>query len=153
MKRIVDLITQLARDMQSTPHVLIVEDDEHDRFLMGRTLRKMGCEVFETGSATEAESLIRSRLETCPDYPFDVCFVDLKLIDGEGADVIRSIHSAAPKVPVIIVTGFPRGDMIERATAAGYFGLVSKPLEEVTIGQIFQQHRIECTPPMKSQTQ
>jgi CheY-like chemotaxis protein len=147
VKRIVNLVMQLAKDLQAVPQILIVEDDRDDRFLMSRTLDLLGCQVYEATNVTEAHNLLNARISNNPLHPFDVVFLDLQLVGGpNGIEVLRRFHDIAPEVPVIIVTGFPESQMLQDAFSVGYFGLVSKPLEREAVRQIFRKHRIPHEP-------
>ena len=142
MNRVVKLIEDLAVNLTNTPEVLIVEDSRDDVDLISYSLNKVGCQVYSCDNLNDVIKIFNDRLTKNKDYPFDIVLLDLKLIGPDGTEVLKYIHRVTPKIPVILVTGHPSGEMIEKAMKIGYFGLVSKPLEKLTIEKIFQQHKI-----------
>jgi two-component system response regulator PilR (NtrC family) len=141
---------QLAKDLQSIPQILVVEDDENDMELMRLTLTGIGCEVYPAKSVDEAYRVIDARIVSDPEWPFDVVFLDLKLIGGQdGTEVLRRMSVKAPSVPVVIVTGYPESRALEEAFRISYFGMVQKPLEKEAVRQIFKKHRIPHEEPKK----
>lgn len=150
MNRIVSLVNEMAERLlylqeseQEIAHILVVEDDENDALLMCHAFRQFGCDVTMRTSAVSAIESIKDRQTKHSDHPYDIVFVDLKLVNGEeGTEVLAHLNAVAPKVPVVVVTGYPHGALIQRASQIGYFGLVAKPLEPLSIRCILQQHRI-----------
>ena len=74
--------------------------DDHPIFLDG--LRQFikthdGYEVFCAQSAEEAAELIEEN-------EFDLFLLDITIIGGGGMDILRSLHAAGSKVPVIFLT-------------------------------------------------
>ncbi|HYO84601.1 MAG TPA: sigma-54 dependent transcriptional regulator [Bryobacteraceae bacterium] len=58
----------------------------------------------------------------------DVYLLDVKLPDGSGIDVLRSIRSAEPEAPVVMISGHGTiADAVE-ATRAGAWDFLEKPL-------------------------
>lgn len=143
MRRVVDLVNDLARKLAHVPHVLVVEDDPCDRELMARALCIFKASIEFAANAQEAKEAIQRHLFIAPEYPFDLVLLDLKLVGGpDGTSVMQYLYQVAPKVPVIVITGYPSGEMIERAARLGYFGLVAKPLEVESVEAILQRHKI-----------
>ena len=51
----------------------------------------------------------------------------------EGAEVFREIRNVKPEPLVIIITGYPGSDMMERALKQGPFGIMNKPFSDSDI--------------------
>lgn len=99
--------------------VLVVDDEEN----IGRSLRLI---LEREGYAV---SLCHS-LAGFRDFPgrADVYMLDVKLPDGSGIDVLRSIRAADPAAPVVMISGHATiADAVE-ATRAGAFDFLEKPL-------------------------
>lgn len=92
--------------LQSMPqniHALIVDDDDVDREKLVRLLRhgpRRVC-IVEAASRAEALQLIRR-----PATHFDIVFLDFGLADGDGRDLVPTIHQELdPDCPIVAVTG------------------------------------------------
>ncbi len=81
----------------SPKHVLIVEDHEGTRRVLGRFFRLMGYEVSTV--ATVAEAL--DALDPAPDG----LILDLRLPDGPGETVLKKVRADDLPTHVIVCTG------------------------------------------------
>ena len=90
----------MSTSLESTPVVLLVEDEELLRALAAWRLEEAGFEVVQAANATEALELMNSR----PDV--DVLFTDVQmpgLLDGMG--LAKKIHEQRPNVLLLITSG------------------------------------------------
>ncbi|MDO8358588.1 MAG: response regulator [Devosia sp.] len=83
--------------MAQTSHVLVVDDDQEIRRLLGRYLSEQGFRVSLAGSKRE----FNERLAT---EKFDIVILDVLLPDGSGLDLCRQLRQKEPQLPVILVT-------------------------------------------------
>jgi two-component system OmpR family response regulator len=83
--------------MTAPPHVLVVDDDQEIRKLLGRYLGEQGFKVSLAGSKREF-------LERVATERLDIVVLDVLLPDGSGLDLCRYLRQRAPHVPVILVT-------------------------------------------------
>jgi diguanylate cyclase len=86
----------------TSPHlrVLLVEDSPLDAALVSEHLRSVSPEtVLEhvTGVATAASKLRKAR--------YDCVLLDLSLPDARGLEALGDIHDAAPKIPIVVLSG------------------------------------------------
>jgi signal transduction histidine kinase len=95
--------------------VLLVEDNAGDV----RLLREMFSK--ESRDAFQLTHLLRmSEAEThLAQGGVDIVLLDLGLPDGHGLDTVRRAHAAAPKVPVIVLTGLDDEALAAEAMNAG----------------------------------
>jgi two-component system, cell cycle sensor histidine kinase and response regulator CckA len=85
----------------SAIRVLLVEDSSSDAELLQTTLQQSGEGRFEfTWVDRLADALARLIEE-----PFDVLLLDLSLPDSSGSKTYRRAHSAAPGMPIVVLTG------------------------------------------------
>jgi two-component system OmpR family response regulator len=83
--------------MQDTPHILIVDDDQEIRKLLGRYLTDQGCRVsIASDHRTMKEALLVNEVS--------LVVLDVLLPDGSGLDICRDLRREAPELPVIILT-------------------------------------------------
>ena len=79
-----------------------------------------------------AESDLKG-LELIKQQDFAMIFLDLKIPGMDGAELFRQMKTLKPKLPVIIITGYPDSDIMARALTYGPFGVMNKPFSESDI--------------------
>ena len=94
--------------------LLIVDDDRPFRERLARAMQARGFEVLMAETVREGISIARER---SPAY----AVVDLKLDDGNGLDVVETLHEVRPNTRVVVLTGFGN---IATAVAAVKFGAI-----------------------------
>ncbi len=108
-------------------HVLLVEDDEDSRKLVGTMLKRYGATVTPTKSAQEALTVFNV------DAP-DIMISDIGMPDEDGYELIRKIRALpiekGGQVPAIALTGYASRKDRERALTAGYQQHMAKPIEQ-----------------------
>jgi two-component system, sensor histidine kinase and response regulator len=82
--------------------VLIIDDDIVDRLAVKRSLNKSYAQnhwqIFEAESCGDALAVAYAR-------PFDCIFVDYRLPDGNGIDLIQTLRQSGLQTPLIALTG------------------------------------------------
>ncbi len=106
--------------------ILLVDDDRIIRLLLEETLQEMGYGVMSVESAFDG-------LECVQRFDIDLVFLDLKMPGMDGAELLRHIKSIKPELPVVIMTGYPNGDMMERALRHKPLAVIKKPFGESEI--------------------
>ncbi|MBI4247812.1 MAG: response regulator [Candidatus Rokubacteria bacterium] len=82
--------------------ILVVDDTETMRFLLGRYFESLGHEVVALASGRDVPSALEAGV-------FDAVFTDVAMPDSSGWDVLRTVRAARPGVPVVLVTGWSDG--------------------------------------------
>jgi len=80
--------------------ILIVEDDEAQRFLYHEELVEEGYDVVLAKNGAEA-------LKCLEESPFDLIVLDIRMPVMNGAEVLGKISSRHKEIPVIIHTAYP----------------------------------------------
>lgn len=101
--------------------VLLVDDERAVRLTSARVLRRLGLDVVEANSASEALAAFGSGIS------FDVVVSDLTMPGMDGEALATSILQARPDQPIIIVTGDIRDDRMHRLQALGVKRVLTKP--------------------------
>jgi len=78
---------------------LVVDDTKSIRLLLTTCLETMGYEVLGAINGEEALKLFKS-------IDFDIAFIDIKMPEISGTEVLRRIRSLGNQVPVVIMTAF-----------------------------------------------
>lgn len=111
--------------------VLLVEDNEFVRQTLCDQLERLGCNVIEAASVSQA----RSMLQVMPDVNF--VFSDFDLGSGEtGVDLAEWIQSSGRKIPGAIVSGYLTTP-VERIAAVGWSHLM-KPVQFTEIAKLLK---------------
>ncbi|MEW6739813.1 MAG: sigma-54-dependent transcriptional regulator [Nitrospirota bacterium] len=107
---------------------LIVDDEQNIRKVLNVLLKEDGLEVYEASSVIDANSLIKENY-------FDIAIIDLRLSDGSGIDILRTIKEQNPETVVLIITAFASTETAIAAMKLGAYDYVTKPfnLDEIRI--------------------
>lgn len=93
------------------------------RWSVAQTLRAAGYEVAEAGTAAEAMTLFRQQLP-------DVVFLDMRLPDGNGLDVLKEMkEESGADSTVIMMTAFGEIRTAVEAMRLGAFDYLRKPFD------------------------
>ena len=90
--------------------VLLVEDEEIIRTLCRRLLSGLGFTLTLAGSVAEAVQFIDGN-------SLDLLITDVRLPDGYGLEVIRSLRRKNETIPVLVITGSPGSQAKEEELA------------------------------------
>ena len=102
--------------------VLVVDDEEVIRDVLGTLLTREGYEVTAAATAGEAVALFEAE-------PYDVVLLDLMLPDRSGLDVLRDIRRRDPDAVVVIVTAYSSIEGAIEAMREGAFHYIPKPFQ------------------------
>jgi CheY-like chemotaxis protein len=107
--------------MVAAKRILVVDDEQIVRDSCMRALTDAGYAVRTVGSGHDA-------LRACRDEPFDVMLTDLKMPDMDGLEVIQAVADEFPGIRVVVITGYPSRESIEKAEKLGVSDYLEKPL-------------------------
>lgn len=97
-----------------TVSVLLVEDSPGDARLVKEYLSDA---KGEFNAELTVKETLADALDLLELKPFDVILLDMSLPDSNGIDTFTSCHSAAPRTPILLLTGLS-DDMIARQIIA-----------------------------------
>lgn len=101
---------------------ILVIDDE-------RSICDFFIDLFdEYGIEIDVKTTGASGLKQALDHPYALIFLDVKLGDMSGIDVLREIKKKQPGTRVVVISGFLTEDLIEEALQLGVDGYLYKPL-------------------------
>lgn len=95
--------------------ILLVDDDEQFRTMLGLVLIRAGYEVREACNGSEAISLYQNSQT-------DLVITDLIMPDKEGLELIREIHHKHPGAKIIAMSGGGRNGVANYLRVAQAFG-------------------------------
>ncbi|HEX8291835.1 MAG TPA: sigma-54 dependent transcriptional regulator, partial [Pyrinomonadaceae bacterium] len=106
--------------MARVNRILAVDDEASVADALALVLGERGHKVETARSAGEADALLKSR-------PFDLVFIDLRLPDGSGIDLLTRVKADAPETEVILMTAHGSLELTIEAIKRGAFYYLEKP--------------------------
>jgi two-component system response regulator RpaA len=119
----------------STAHtILIVDDDEAAADVLSLRLSQQGFETTTAENGTLGLALARTERPS-------VILLDLRLPDMDGFELCQSLvdDEETSEIPVIIVSGLERPDVIRRSRAAGCHYYIRKPYDPNALLTLIRQ--------------
>jgi PAS domain S-box-containing protein len=101
--------------------ILVVDDDEGSRRLVGEVLARAGAKVVEASSASEAQVAARRD-------PFDVIVSDIAMPETDGYALVRALRGEGRPPLTVALTAFATDHDREKATRAGFQAHIAKPV-------------------------
>jgi len=105
--------------------ILIVDDEEDLCWLLSTSLTSRGYAVNSANTIREAVA--------CLNQVPDLIFLDLKLPDGDGMDILPQIEMMTPDAAVVIISAYGSEERRLEAKKKGIHGFIDKPLSEEKI--------------------
>ncbi len=109
--------------------VLIVEDNEINRMILGAILEEQGCVLTEAADGAEALSVFE---HSSPGFS-DLILMDVQMPVMNGYEAARRIRALsrpdAEQVPIFSITANAFREDVEKALAAGMNDVITKPLD------------------------
>lgn len=138
--------------------LLIVDDDENDRFLLEKAFLKLkvGYRIHPLSNGAEAVALIKGEgiYADRSAYPFpSFILTDLKMPGGDGFEILAYLkqHPEILIVPVVMLSGSDDPDDVRQAYQLGASSFIVKPYELEGLQGIVQKihyYWAECEVPM-----
>lgn len=115
----------------TTPSILLVDDDEILRTRLERSFQKRGFLVYTAGDREEA--LLVGR-----DYQPHLAVIDLKMPDLNGLNLLRELLDVSPQTRAVILTGYGSIANAVEAMKLGAANYVTKPADADQILAAFE---------------
>ncbi|MDH5564553.1 MAG: response regulator [Nitrospirota bacterium] len=110
--------------------VLIVDDEPDVRKVVRMTLTKAGYDVIE---AEDGEQAIAAIKEGENPLLLSVIISDIRMPKINGVEAIQYFQQQWPRVPLIVLTGFPDMEMAIGFLKKGVVDYLVKPVEKETL--------------------
>ncbi len=112
-------------------NILIIEDEEDLCWLLSNTLKDKGYNVIIANTISEGTACLK-------ESP-DLIFLDLKLPDGDGMDILPKIKKISSGTLVTIISAYGSAERMEEARAKGVCSFIDKPFTEESILELISQ--------------
>jgi len=126
--------------MTPTTRILIIDDDDSIRKVLGYILVEEGYTVDDAATADEGLSRI---FESRP----DLVLSDIKMPKKDGITLLKEIKAVDPTIPVIILTAFGTVETAVEAMKQGAADYLTKPVSRdelnLIVAKTIKLHRLE----------
>jgi NtrC-family two-component system response regulator AlgB len=106
--------------------VLVVDDEKNIRAMMSLCLSDVGCAVVAVASAAAAVDALRRQA-------YDLAFLDLRLADTDGLDLIPALLAERPELAIVVVTAYATVETAVEAIKRGAVDYLPKPFTPAQI--------------------
>lgn len=113
-----------------TPKILLIEDNEQNRYLATFLLEKRGYQVLAVPDGPQGIELAGKEVP-------DLILLDIQLPILDGYEVARKLREnpALSVTPIVAVTSYAMTGDKEKTMAAGCNGYIEKPINPETFGE------------------
>lgn len=126
-------------------NILVVDDDIGILELLSRQLKGLHYHVFKAISVKEAICILR-------DSPIDLLITDIQMPEVDGLQLLKYTNEHYPKMPKLVVTGYPTVDGALEVFKSGAIDYLTKPFTKEELKQAVGKalaHRKKLDVPQK----
>ena len=113
--------------------LLIVDDDNPFRERLARAMAKKGFEVFQAESVKKGVDSVKNK-------KLGFAVVDLRLVDGNGLEVVKEIQSSNNDSRIIMLTGYGNIPTAVAAIKEGAIDYLAKPADAEDVEKALLAH-------------
>ncbi|MGM5469818.1 sigma-54-dependent transcriptional regulator [Flavobacteriaceae bacterium LMO-SS05] len=121
-------------------NILIVDDDVQILELLHRHLQSWNYHVYKAISVKEAVAILK-------DTHIDLLITDLKMPEVNGFELIKFVSEHYPKLPKLIVTGYPNVQDSLAAIKSGVVDYLTKPFTKEELKMAIDKSMIHSNNP------
>jgi two-component system response regulator AtoC len=112
--------------------LLLVDDEESFRKLVGKELARAGYAVETAGNLEEARRQIAQK-------SFHLIVLDVRMPDGSGLDLLKEIREIAPTTEVVMLTAYGTVQEAIRAMKDGAYDFLTKPCKLAELEAVLEK--------------
>ncbi len=120
-------------------NILIADDDKAIRRSFTSVVNKMGLTPITAGTGKEAIEFVKNK-------DFFLAFLDLRLPDINGIEILKKIKDKDPHIVVIMITGYATIESAIESIDLGAYDYIKKPFKsdaiKVIIKLAMEKHRL-----------
>lgn len=112
--------------------ILVADDTKNIRRLLSTCLELEGYKVFTAANGKEA-------LDMFEKYDLDLAFLDIKMPELSGTEVLKTIREKGIQTPVIIITAFATVKNAVECTRMGAVAYLQKPFTADKVKHVLEE--------------
>ena len=112
--------------------ILVIDDDAIIIKSCIRILESEGIGVSTARNADEAPEVIRKG-------NFDLLLIDVKMPKRDGLSLVKEIRQDFPKLPIIVMSGYPTTETIADVVKSGATQFIAKPFKPDELIKLIRQ--------------
>lgn len=120
-------------------NILVVDDTKNIRALLKKCLETEGHSVVSADNGRDALKLLREQA-------FDLAFLDIKMPEFSGTEVLREARGLGIGTPVVIITAYATVKNAVECTNLGAVAYLQKPFTAEKVKTVLREFRPEAQP-------
>ncbi|SHG61121.1 Signal transduction histidine kinase [Flavobacterium fluvii] len=126
-----EIIKNIKVDLSSSQifRILVVEDNKINQTVTKRIIQKNNCSCIIVDDGFQAIEILNKEV-------FDIVLMDINMPIMNGFETTRKIRHNGIKTPIIALTAFAKGEIIEEAISAGMNDIMVKPFEPIKLFKV-----------------
>jgi len=121
----------MARKPATGSHVLVIDDEKNIRATLTMCLEGIGCTVTAVGDFDAAIAAVERA-------SFDLAFLDLRLGDRDGLELLPALLAHRPELAVVVITAYATIDTAVEAIRRGAVDYLPKPFTPAQIRHVVE---------------
>ena len=117
---------------RAAKRILVVDDDEALRSVLEETLVSLN---YQVTAASDGEDAM-NKLRICN---YDLVITDIRMPKMDGKELLKEVKNLSPKMPVIIITGYPASYSQQWVMEEGADGYLTKPFHIDKIDKLIRE--------------
>jgi CheY-like chemotaxis protein len=113
---------------RGTGTILVVEDEETVRSTVGKILDALGFDVVLASNGREGVDRFTSVAK-----PYELILLDLTMPQLDGVQVFDEVRRVNPTVPIVLMSGYARLDVLARFSDRKLAAFIQKPFDIPTL--------------------
>jgi CheY-like chemotaxis protein len=102
-------------------NLLVIDDNSEFLTLMQRLLEKRQIQAYTAENGLQA-------LEILDDHPVDIILCDVLMPETHVMSLICTLKNIYPSIPLILVSGLPKGPLVKHSLSLGADDFIPKPV-------------------------
>lgn len=111
--------------------VLVIDDDKLVCSSISNVSRSLGYASMQANTLQEGLEAVRSE-------PFDVVFLDVRMPDGNGIDILPEVCVSQGAPEVIVITAYGDPETVDLALSRGAWDYIEKPFSKADLTQLLK---------------
>jgi len=112
--------------------ILVIDDNKYIRFALSTLLEESGYKPITADSGQKGIEEIKTKKPV-------LVFLDRKLPDCDGIELLNVVKNINPGLPVIILTAYADAKTEEQAIKLGAYAFISKPFDNASIIKLIRK--------------